>query len=109
MFKALLVNKDDAGYTATLQDLDDNSLPAGDVTVKVQYSTLNYKDAMAITGRGPVVRKFPMVPGIDFAGIVEQSDNPNYAPGDLVLLNGWGGAKHIGVAWLLVHGSMAIG
>lgn len=97
MFKALVVNKDDAGYTATLQELDDNSLPAGDVTVNVQYSTLNYKDALAITGKGPVVRKFPMVPGIDFAGIVEHSDNPNFAPGDLVLLNGWGvGETHWG-------------
>lgn len=97
MFKALVVNKDGAGYTATLQELDDNSLPAGDVTVKVQYSTLNYKDALAITGRGPVVRKFPMVPGIDFAGIVEHSDNPNFAPGDTVLLNGWGvGETHWG-------------
>lgn len=97
MFKALVINKDDAGYATTLQELDDSALPAGDVTVKVQYSTLNYKDALAITGKGPVVRKFPMVPGIDFAGTVEHSDNPNYAPGDLVLLNGWGvGETHWG-------------
>jgi acrylyl-CoA reductase (NADPH) len=97
MFKALVVNKDDSGYSTKLQELEDNSLPAGDVTVKVQYSTLNYKDALAITGKGAVVRKFPMVPGIDFAGIVEQSDNPSYVPGDLVLLNGWGvGETHWG-------------
>ena len=97
MFKALVVNKDEAGYTSTLQELDDNSLPAGDVTVKVLYSTLNYKDALAVTGKGPVVRKFPMVPGIDFAGIVEHSDNPNFTSGDLVLLNGWGvGETHWG-------------
>lgn len=97
MFKALVIDKDDAGYATTLQELDDSALPAGDVTVKVQYSTLNYKDALAITGKGPVVRKFPMVPGIDFAGIVEHSDNPSFAPGDRVLLNGWGvGETHWG-------------
>ena len=80
-----------------LQELEDNSLPAaGDVTIKVQYSTLNYKDALAITGKGSVVRKCPMVPVIDFAGIVEHSDNPSYGTGDLVLLNGWGGETHWG-------------
>ncbi|EPY8494402.1 TPA: MDR family oxidoreductase [Pseudomonas aeruginosa] len=97
MFNALVINNDDAGYATTLQELDDSALPAGDVTVKVQYSTLNYKDALAITGKGPVVRKFPMVPGIDFAGTVEHSDNSHFAPGDLVLLNGWGvGETHWG-------------
>ena len=73
MFKAILVQKDDAGYRAGLTELDPARLPEGDVTVRVKYSTLNYKDALAITGKGPVVRTFPMVPGVDFAGIVESS------------------------------------
>jgi len=72
-------------------------LPAGDVTVRVEYSTLNYKDALAITGKGPVVRQFPLVPGIDFAGTVEESSNPGFKRGDKVLLNGWGvGESHWG-------------
>ena len=68
MYKAIVINKDDAGYRAELKDQDDADLPEGDVTVKVAYSTLNYKDGLAITGKGPVVRKFPMVPGVDLAG-----------------------------------------
>ncbi len=68
MFKAVLVEKDAQSYRAGIQSLDEAQLPAGDVTVRVEYSTLNYKDALAITGKGPVVRQFPMVPGIDFAG-----------------------------------------
>ena len=72
-------------------------MPAGDVTVRVEYSTLNYKDALAITGKGPVVRQFPLVPGIDFAGTVEESSNPGFKRGDKVLLNGWGvGESHWG-------------
>ncbi|QCY12434.1 MDR family oxidoreductase [Pseudomonas sp. MPC6] len=97
MFDAILIEKDDAGYRATLQSLQETQLPEGDVTVRVHYSTLNYKDALAITGKGPVVRKFPMVPGIDLAGTVEHSDNPAYKAGDQVLLNGWGvGENHWG-------------
>lgn len=97
MFKAILVEKDESYYTATLTTLDEAALPEGDVLVRVTHSTLNYKDALAITGRGPVVRSFPMVPGIDFAGIVEESADPAYRPGDAVLLNGWGvGEQHWG-------------
>jgi acrylyl-CoA reductase (NADPH) len=89
MFKGILINKDDNGYRAELTSLDESRLPEGDVTVRVAYSTLNYKDGLAITGKGPIVRAFPMVPGIDLAGTVEQSSNPEFKPGDAVLLNGW--------------------
>ncbi|WP_333584421.1 MDR family oxidoreductase [Rivihabitans pingtungensis] len=90
MFKAVLIEKDDAGYRASVQTLDDAALPEGNVSVRVSHSTLNYKDALAITGQGPVVRKFPMVPGIDLVGVVAASQHPDYQPGDAVLLNGWG-------------------
>lgn len=97
MFKGILIEKDEAGYRAAVKDIDDSQLPEGDVTVRVDYSSLNYKDGLAITGKGPVVRKFPMVPGIDIAGTVEASDNPAYKAGDRVLLNGWGvGEMHWG-------------
>ena len=97
MFKAILVKKDDQGYRAELAQVDEASLPEGDVKVKVLYSTLNYKDGLAITGKGPVVRSFPMVPGIDFAGEVLESSHPDFKVGDMVLLNGWGvGEGHWG-------------
>ena len=97
MFKAILVKKDDEGYRAELAQVDEASLPEGDVKVKVLYSTLNYKDGLAITGKGPVVRSFPMVPGIDFAGEVLESSHPDFKVGDMVLLNGWGvGEGHWG-------------
>jgi acrylyl-CoA reductase (NADPH) len=97
MFKGILITKDEAGYRAGVQELDDAQLPPGDVTVRVSHSTLNYKDALAITGKSPVVRHFPMVPGIDLAGVVEESEHPRYRPGDAVLLNGWGvGEVHWG-------------
>ena len=97
MFKGILIEKDDAGYRANLTDIDEAQLPEGDVTVAVQYSTLNYKDGLAITGKGPVVRKFPMVPGIDLVGTVEHSSDPEYKVGDAVVLNGWGvGEGHWG-------------
>ncbi|UXY55482.1 acrylyl-CoA reductase (NADPH) [Pseudomonas tohonis] len=97
MFKGILIDKDDTGYRATLAELDEAQLPAGEVTVKVDYSTLNYKDGLAITGKGPVVRSFPMVAGIDLAGTVEASDSPAFKAGDKVLLNGWGvGETHWG-------------
>lgn len=97
MFKAVLIEKTGDASEARLAELDEAQLPQGDVTVRVGYSTLNYKDALAITGKGPVVRSFPMVPGIDLAGVVETSDHPGYAPGDKVVLNGWGvGEKHWG-------------
>jgi acrylyl-CoA reductase (NADPH) len=97
MFRAILVNKDDQGYRAELGLVDEVSLPEGDVRVKVLYSTLNYKDGLAITGKGPVVRSFPMIPGIDFAGEVLESASPDFKPGEMVLLNGWGvGEGHWG-------------
>jgi acrylyl-CoA reductase (NADPH) len=97
MFNAVLIERDPPPYRAAIQSLDEARLPAGDVTVRVDYSTLNYKDALAITGKVPVVRQFPMVPGIDFAGTVESSSNPGYKSGDKVILNGWGvGESHWG-------------
>ncbi|MAG66717.1 MAG: alcohol dehydrogenase [Pseudomonadales bacterium] len=97
MFKALLVDKKKDQYQTRLTELDDSQLPEGDVTVRVEYSTLNYKDGLAISGRSPVVRSFPMVPGIDLAGVVEASNHDRYKVGDRVLLNGWGvGETHWG-------------
>ncbi|MGJ7542378.1 acrylyl-CoA reductase (NADPH) [Variovorax sp. LT1R16] len=97
MFQAILINKDEHGYRAGLASVSEDALPPGDVLVRVEYSTLNYKDGLAITGKGPVVRKFPMVPGIDFAGTVEASEHPGFKAGDKVVLNGWGvGEQHWG-------------
>lgn len=94
--RAILVTKDDE-YRAALTELSEADLPEGDVTVRVEYSTLNYKDSLAITGTSPVVRSFPMVPGIDLAGVVEAGTSPEYSPGDRVVLNGWGvGEVHWG-------------
>jgi len=90
MFNGILIQKDEQGYRATLQAIDEAILPEGDVTVRVAWSTLNYKDGLAITGKSPVVRRFPMVPGIDFAGTVIESQNPAWNVGDSVVLNGWG-------------------
>ncbi|HET8538900.1 MAG TPA: MDR family oxidoreductase [Anaeromyxobacter sp.] len=97
MFKAILVSKTDSSQTAQVTELDEAQLPEGDVTVRVEYSTVNYKDGLAITGKGPVVRKFPMVPGIDLAGTVEASGDPAWKAGDRVVLNGFGiGEAHWG-------------
>ncbi len=97
MFKGILIDKNENGYTAGLTDIDEASLPDGDVSIDVQYSTLNYKDALAITGKSPVVRRFPMVPGIDLVGTVAESSHPEYQPGMPVVLNGWGvGEVHWG-------------
>jgi len=97
MFNAILIDKTEAGYQASLQAIDAARLPEGDVTVRVAYSTINYKDGLAITGQSPVVRKFPMVPGIDFAGTVETSNHASWRAGDPVVLNGWGvGETHWG-------------
>ncbi len=93
MFSALVLHKDEAGFRAGLETLDDARLPAladGDVLVAVDYSTLNYKDGLALTNKGPVVRAWPMVPGIDGAGSVVQSRHPRWQPGDRVIHNGWG-------------------
>lgn len=97
MFKGILIEKDDGGYRAGLADISEESLPAGDVTIDVSYSTLNYKDGLAITGASPVVRSFPMVPGVDLVGTVQDSGDPEFKVGDQVLLNGWGvGESHWG-------------
>lgn len=97
MFQGIVIDKDDTGQHARLQTLDDAQLPEGNVTIRVGYSTLNYKDGLAITGKSPVVRKFPMVPGIDLVGEVEHSTHPEYRAGDRVVLNGWGvGETHWG-------------
>lgn len=91
MFPSVYLTRDDSGATrAELRTLTLDDLPEGEVLVRVSHSTLNYKDALAITGKSPVVRSFPMVPGIDFAGVVERSADPRFAPGDAVVLNGWG-------------------
>ncbi len=96
-FKAVRIDKDDAGYRAAFVDFDEKDLMDGDVTVRVTHSTVNYKDGLAITGKSPVVRKFPMIPGVDFTGVVETSASPEFKPGDKVILNGWGvGEGHFG-------------
>src|SRR5580658_7036780 len=96
-FKAIVIDKSDAGQTVRLTDFDDNNLMDGDVTVRVEYSTVNYKDGLAITGKAPVVRRFPMIAGVDLAGSVMSSTHPNWKPGDKVILNGWGlGETHLG-------------
>ncbi len=96
-FKALVLDQRDGQLTATLQSLGIDALPAGDVLVDVAYSSLNYKDGLAITGRGKIIRAFPMAPGIDFAGTVAESQHPDYRPGDQVILTGWGvGERHWG-------------
>ncbi|MDL2283528.1 oxidoreductase [Oxalobacter sp. OttesenSCG-928-P03] len=97
MFRGILIEKDDSGYRAEIKDIPEEQLPEGDVVVRNIFSSLNYKDALAITGKGPVVRRFPMVPGIDLVGIVETSESPLYKAGDKVILNGWGvGETHWG-------------
>lgn len=97
MFNGILIDKDADGYQVKLASLDEAQLPAGDVTVRVSHSTLNYKDALAITGKAPIVRQFPMVPGIDLAGTVIESSDADFQAGDQVVLNGWGvGEGHWG-------------
>lgn len=96
-FKAVRIDKAEKGTTATLTQFDEAELMDGDVTVRVEWSTLNYKDGLAVTGKAPVVRRFPMIAGIDFAGTVEQSSHPAWKAGDKVVCNGWGmGETHLG-------------
>lgn len=96
-FKAMVIEKTEGGTKAALADFDEANLMDGDVTVRVEYSTVNYKDGLAITGKAPVVRRFPMIAGVDFAGTVESSSHPNWKAGDKVILNGWGlGETHLG-------------
>ena len=96
-FKAIVIEKADKGQTVGLTEFDEANFMDGDVTVRVHWSTINYKDGLAVTGKAPVVRRFPMIPGIDFAGEVEASSHPDWKPGDRVILNGWGtGETHLG-------------
>jgi acrylyl-CoA reductase (NADPH) len=90
MFTALLLSQENKQTVATFERMERARLPPGDVTVRVDYSSLNFKDALAVTGRGAIVRKWPLVPGIDLAGVVDQSDDPRWQPGDRVVVNGWG-------------------
>ena len=97
MFKAILLSKGESGTDARVAEIEDAQLPEGDVTVGVDYSTINFKDGLAITGKAMIVRAWPMVPGIDFAGTVETSSHPDWKAGDKVILNGWGvGESHWG-------------
>ena len=97
MFSAIVIDKTEAGQTVSLAQLDESALPEGDVTIDVAYSTLNYKDGLAITGASPIARIHPLVPGIDLAGTVTASDSADFKPGDVVVLNGWGvGEGHWG-------------
>ena len=96
-FKAILIEKAEAGQKVGLVDFDESQLMDGDVTVRIEWSTLNYKDGLALTGKAPVVRRWPMIPGIDLAGTVEQSAHKEFKPGDAVVLNGFGlGETHLG-------------
>ncbi len=96
-FKAIRIDKGESGTTAAYVDFPEAELMEGDVTVRISHSTINYKDGLAITGKSPVVRRFPMIPGIDFAGVVESSSHAGFKPGDAVVLNGWGvGETHLG-------------
>ncbi|MDX7985834.1 oxidoreductase [Xenorhabdus sp. 12] len=97
MFNGILIKKDECGYYANLSDISESQLPEGDITVQISYSSINYKDGLAISGKSPVVRQFPMIPGIDLVGHVIESSTSQYEIGDQVLLNGWGvGEKHWG-------------
>jgi acrylyl-CoA reductase (NADPH) len=96
-FKALIVTKGETGQQLAWGEMGEVDLMPGDVTVRVSHSTINYKDGLAVTGKSPVIRRFPMVPGIDFAGTVVTSASPEFKPGDAVILNGWGvGETHLG-------------
>ena len=97
MFKAILLSKDGDKFQARVADVDEKDLPEGDVTLKVEYSTINYKDALAITNKSPIVRRWPMVAGIDAVGVVEASSHPAWKRGERAILTGWGvGESHWG-------------
>jgi acrylyl-CoA reductase (NADPH) len=98
VFKAIVITRTDGGTAAALTDFDDKDLMDGDVTLRPEWSSVNYKDGLAITGKAPVVRRFPMIPGVDAAAIVESSSHPAWKAGDRVVLNGWGcGETHLGM------------
>ena len=97
-FKAIVINKTESGTAAALTDFDEAGLMEGDVTLRPEWSTVNYKDGLAVTGKAPVVRRFPMIAGVDAAAVVEASSRPAWKPGDKVLVNGWGcGETHLGM------------
>jgi acrylyl-CoA reductase (NADPH) len=96
-FKAILIEKTDDGQNVGLTDFDEKDLMQGEVTIRVEWSTVNYKDGLALTGKAPIVRRFPMIPGVDLAGTVETSSHSAWKPGDKVICNGWGlGETHLG-------------
>jgi len=96
-FKAIVIEKGDSGQKVALTDFDDADLMDGDVTIRIEWSTVNYKDGLALSGKAPVVRRFPMIPGVDLAGTVETSSHPAWKSGDKVVCNGWGlGETHLG-------------
>src|SRR5579862_4819482 len=95
MFKALIANQTDGKFSASIQEIDRSMLPEGDVLVRVAYSSLNYKDGLAVSGKPGVIRKFPMVPGVDFAGTVEESTSANFNPGDEVVVTGCGTSEFL--------------
>src|SRR5687767_498875 len=96
-FKAIVIGKSDQGQSVEFTELTDADLMEGDVTVDVEHSTVNYKDGLAVTGKAPIIRKYPLVPGVDFAGTVRSSSNPGFRAGDKVVLNGWSvGESHHG-------------
>lgn len=96
-FQAIVIEKSEGGQQVALTEFDDANLMDGDVTVRVEWSTVNYKDGLAVTGKAPIVRRWPMIAGVDFAGTVETSSHPDWKPGDKVILNGWGlGETHLG-------------
>lgn len=90
MFTALLLSRSDGQTLASFERMAPEWLPSGDVTVRVEFSSLNFKDALAVTGRGAIVKMWPLVPGIDLAGVIERSDDPAWRPGDPVIVTGWG-------------------
>ena len=97
MFQALVIDKNDAGQTCEIRELDEGFLMPGDVSVKISHSTINYKDGLAIMGKAPIIRQFPLIPGIDFVGTVTASESAEFKTGDKVILNGWGvGEGHHG-------------
>jgi acrylyl-CoA reductase (NADPH) len=96
-FKAIVIEKAEGGQTVALKDFDEANLMEGDVDVRIEWSTVNYKDGLAVTGKAPIARRFPMIAGIDLAGTVEKSSHPDWKTGDKVILNGWGlGETHLG-------------
>ena len=99
MFNALLATKDDDQHTVAVTKIDKGALADSGVLVQVDYSTINYKDALAVTATAPIIRKYPLVPGIDLAGTIEESDDPNWQVGDRVVVNGWG----MGEGLSLIH------